>query len=258
MSGRTRRVTERLRAEWFVAAVAAVAVVAAGKAALAAVVPHGAARGWLAVAGGVLAYELGFLRYHLGRNCPSGGARYASIGPGNAITLCRGMLYAATAGFLLVPPTHPLVRWAPAVCYGLGAALDLADGYVARLTDRTTLLGAKLDMAFDTLGFLVAPLVGVAWGRLPVWYLSVGLARYLFRGAKAVRARRGRPIRSLPDSRLRRPVAAGQMAFVAVAVAPVLPPSAIYPAAAVAALPTLGLFVRDWLVVSGRLPAGSG
>jgi len=208
---------------------------------------HGAANRWLLVAGAVLVYEIGFLAYHLDPER----AATALVLP-NLVTLGRGGLYAATAGFLFVPPA-PAMRWAPAVCYGTGVALDVVDGRLARRTGRTTDLGATLDLAFDTLGFLVAPLVGVAWGRLPVAYLSLSAARYVYRAGLGWRRRRGRPVGDLPESRVRRPLAALQMGFITVALAPALPPSVVHPAALVVAAPSLAVFGRDYLAVTGRL-----
>ncbi|MEF8856454.1 MAG: CDP-alcohol phosphatidyltransferase family protein [Haloplanus sp.] len=203
-----------------------------------------AANRWVLVAGAVLVYEVGFLAYHLDDGT-------TALALPNLVTLSRGGLYAATAGFLLVPPV-PAVRWAPAVCYGAGVALDFADGLLARRLGRTTDLGAKLDLAFDTLGFLVAPLVGVVWGRLPVAYLSLSAARYVYRAGIGWRKRRERPVGDLPESRLRRPLAALQMGVIAVALAPSLPVSVVHPLALVAVAPSLAVFARDYLAVTGR------
>lgn len=204
-----------------------------------------AANRWVLVTGAVLAGEVAFLGYHL----DDGRAAFA---PPNLVTLVRGGLYAATAGFLFVASTAE-VRWAPAICYGVGAALDFVDGHLARRTERTTALGAKLDLGFDTLGFLVAPLVGVAWGRLPVVYLALSGARYVYRAGLGWRRQRGLPVGDLPSSRVRRPLAALQMAFIAVALAPVVPASVTHPTAVVVLVPTLAVFVRDYLAVTGRL-----
>ncbi|AZH27114.1 CDP-alcohol phosphatidyltransferase family protein [Haloplanus aerogenes] len=207
-------------------------------------VDHTAANRWVLVAGVVLAYEVGYLAYHLDDGT-------AALALPNLVTLVRGGLYAAAAGFLLVPPA-PAVRWAPAVCYGTGIVLDLVDGRLARRRGRTTDLGAKLDLAFDTLGFLVAPLVGVAWGRLPVAYLSLSAARYVYRAGIGWRKRRGQPVSDLPESRVRRPLAALQMGFITVALAPVLPVSVVHPLALVVVAPSLAVFARDYLAVTGR------
>ena len=177
-----------------------------------------------------------------------------TLGVANAVTLGRGWLYAVVAGFLLVvPPTDSTWRWVPVACYGAGAALDWVDGALARTAGRRSELGEKLDMAFDTLGFLVAPLVAVVWGRLPVWYLSISVARYLFKAGRGWRRARGLAVYDLPASRVRRPLAGLQMAFITAALLPVVPVAMVRPTAAVVVAPSLVVFVRDYLVVSGRL-----
>ena len=253
MSGETRTIGRRLRVEWLALVGVAVVLAGIGSQFVSTVDGVEAGQRWLLVSGAVLVYQLGFLRYHLARTPDGEGFPDGTIGVANTVTLLRGMLFAGAAGFLLLPPA-PGTRWAPGICYGAGAALDYVDGWLARRTGRTTALGARLDHAFDTLGFLVAPLVGVAWGRLPVWYLTLSAARYVFRGGLAWRRRAGRPVNPLPRSRLRRRLAAFQMAFIALALLPVVPTSVLHQAAAVALAPSLAIFVRDWLAVSGRLP----
>jgi len=131
-------------------------------------------------------------------------------------TLVRGALYAVVAGFVVVP-SETALAWVPALCYGTGVALDKLDGIVARTVGRQTELGRRFDMAFDTFGFVVAPLVAVLWGLLPVWYLSISAARYVFRGAVWLRRVRGLPVGDLPDSDLGKYLAGVQMIFVTIA-----------------------------------------
>lgn len=253
MSGSGEAVYERRRvAATATVGVAAAAVAVGGWTLVADAAAYDAANRWVLVAGAVLAYEVAFLAYHLDTDGVD-----AVLAPPNLVTLTRGALYAATAGFLFVPPTTAVVRWAPAACYGTGVVLDFVDGSLARRLDRTTELGAKLDLAFDTLGFLVAPLVAVAWGQLPVAYLSLSAARYVYRAGVGWRTRRGRPVGDLPDSRIRRPLAALQMGFIAVALAPVLPASVVHPLAFVVVTPSLATFARDYLAVTGRLASGA-
>lgn len=254
MNGEVPTVGRRLRIEWLAVLGAGAVLAAVGSHLVATEAGSAAGRRWLLVAGGVVAYEVGFLGYHLVRTRDGPGALEGGLGVANAVTLARGLLYAAAAGFLLVPPSTPAVRWAPGICYGAGAALDYVDGQLARRTGGATELGERLDHAFDTLGFLVAPLVGVLWGRLPIAYLSLSAARYLFRGGIVWRRRSGRPVYPLPESRLRRRLAAVQMALIAVALPPVLPVAIVHPVALVALVPSLVVFLRDWIVVSGRLP----
>ena len=255
MSGETRAVGTRLRTEWSLVVLVAVGVAVVGTHFVGTTVGERAGRGWLFVVGGIFAFELWVLSRRLPGNDERDGPNRRSLGLANAITLVRGMLYAVAGGFLAVPPVEG-VRWAPGLCYGVGAALDSLDGWVARRTGRQSALGAKLDLAFDTLGFLVVPLVGVAWGRLPVWYLAIGAAGYLFRGGVAYRRYRGRYVAPLPPSRVRRPLAAFQMVVVTVALLPVLPTGVTMPLATAAMVPSLLVFARDWFVVSGRLAPG--
>jgi CDP-diacylglycerol--glycerol-3-phosphate 3-phosphatidyltransferase len=248
------RAVGSLRRDWTAVAVAFVLALVAATGGVAAATDHPIAVRWAIPAGGVAVFELWFLRRHLDANHAEGAERdrYATLGAPNLVTLARGGAFAAVAGFAAVDPVDELA-WLPALLYGAGCALDWVDGLVARRAGRTTLLGAKLDMAFDTLGFLVAPVVAVLWGRLPVWYLSLSLARYLFRAGRGLRRRRGRPVYELPESSVRRSLAGLQMAFIALALAPVLPASAIRPLAAAVLAPSLAVFLRDYLVVAGHL-----
>ncbi|MFC7068052.1 CDP-alcohol phosphatidyltransferase family protein [Halobaculum lipolyticum] len=240
----------------------AIVAVAVGAGVLTAGVGPGVAGPWLLPTAVVVAWECVFLARRTALNrapeaepaAPSAPAsRPRGLGVANAVTLSRGLLYAGVAGFLLTGRLPGAWAWAPALLYGAGAALDAVDGAVARGPGRRTLLGEKLDMGIDTLGFLVAPLVGVAWGRIPVWYLALSAARYLFKLGRWRRERRDLPVFDLPESRVRRPLAGLQMAFIAVALAPVLPPFVVSVLAAVVVTPSLAVFARDYLVVAGRI-----
>lgn len=209
---------------------------------------------WLPPVAAVLAFQLWFAYRHLDANRPGGAdggvAVYRSLGLPNLVTLGRGALLAALAGFATLTP-RPEIAWLPAVLYGTACGMDLLDGFLARRTERTTLLGAKLDMAIDTTGFLVAPVVGVLWNQLPVWYLSLSAARYLFKLGCWLRRRRGKPVADLPPSLVRRPLAGTQMAVITVALVPIVPLSAVSPLAAVVLAASLSVFARDYLVVAG-------
>jgi CDP-diacylglycerol--glycerol-3-phosphate 3-phosphatidyltransferase len=178
-----------------------------------------------------------------------------ALGLANYLTITRGGLYAVVAAFVVVAPVGRLA-WVPAVCYGTGVALDRADGSVARTVGRETSLGQRLDMAFDTFGFVAAPVLAVVWGQLPVWYLSLSAARYVYRGARYQRRLRGRPLYERPDSDLGRYLAGGQMVFLTLVLTPVVSPEPVALVAPLALAPSLGLFARDYLHVSGRLPVG--
>ncbi|MFD1569879.1 CDP-alcohol phosphatidyltransferase family protein [Halorubrum laminariae] len=174
------------------------------------------------------------------------------FGLANGVTLVRGALYAVVAGLVVAPPDTDLA-WVAATGYGVGVLFDGLDGYVARTIGTETEIGRRLDMAFDTFGFVAAPLVAVGWGILPVWYLSLSAARYIFRGAVGLRRARGRPVFDLPDSDLGKYLAGVQMCFVTVALAPAVPTPIVRTVAPVVLAPSIAVFARDYLVVSGRV-----
>jgi len=182
------------------------------------------------------------------------GSPYRHVfGFANALTLLRGGLYAVVAGFVVVPATTT-VAWVPALCYGVGVVLDKLDGVVARSVGEETDLGERLDMAVDTFGFVVAPLVAVLWGRLPVWYLAISAARYVYLAGIYYRRRRGRPTYDRPDSDLGKYLAGVQMTFITVALVPAVPTGLVFAVAPAVLAPSLAVFARDFLYVSGRLP----
>ena len=182
---------------------------------------------------------------------------FAQLGTANRITLLRGWLIAATAGFLAILPlpTSADLLYVSAMLYSLAAALDWLDGYVARRQQQTTRLGAELDTVLDAFGLLIAPLVAVFTGKLPAVYLLVSVAYYLFRWGLRWRVQRGRPVYALPPSQMRRYLAGAQMVLVAFALWPPLPGSVSQWLGITLMIPLLLGFCRDWLHVSGRLGA---
>ncbi|ELZ42993.1 CDP-alcohol phosphatidyltransferase [Halorubrum californiense DSM 19288] len=205
------------------------------------------------VAGGCWAGQLWYVGYRIDPERLAGRFWRRLFGLANAVTLARGALYAVVAGFTVVPAGTTLA-WVPALCYGTGVVLDRLDGILARTVSRETEVGRRLDMAFDTFGFVAAPLVAVLWGLLPVWYLAISAARYVFRGAVWLRRVRGLPVSDLPDSDLGKYLAGVQMVFVTVALVPPVPTGLVWTVAPAVLLPSLAVFTRDYLTVSGRLP----
>jgi CDP-diacylglycerol--glycerol-3-phosphate 3-phosphatidyltransferase len=177
------------------------------------------------------------------------------LGAATSVTVLRGWMVSALAGFVALRPETALVRWAPAALYTAAALCDGLDGYVARRRGEVSAVGARLDVALDALGLIVAPLVAIRLGRLPPWYLLLSLAYYLFEGGLWLRARRGLPVHRerLRPSGHSRVFAGLQMGFVATVLYPVLGPPATSIAATLFMVPTMALFTRDWLVGSGRL-----
>jgi len=182
---------------------------------------------------------------------------YTRLGTANRITLLRGWLIGATAGFLAILPfqAHAGLLYVPAVLYTVAAALDGLDGYVARRQQQTTRLGTELDTVMDAFGLLIAPLVAVFTGKLPAVYLLVSAAYYLFQWGIRWRQQRGRPVYALPPSQVRRYLAGAQMVLVALALWPPLPGSVTHWLSIALMIPLLLGFCRDWLHVSGWLGA---
>jgi CDP-diacylglycerol--glycerol-3-phosphate 3-phosphatidyltransferase len=172
------------------------------------------------------------------------------LGYGNSMTLTRGLFTCLLAGFLFAPQPLGMLAWAPAVLYTLERLVDYFDGYVARITGQETKLGAILDMEFDGLGLLIAIALGIQYGKLPVWYLVLGMARQLFVAGMWLRRRWNLPVYELPPSDQRRIIAGYQTGFASVVLWPVLSPQITQLACLLFAVPLVFSFGRDWLVVS--------
>jgi phosphatidylglycerophosphate synthase len=161
----------------------------------------------------------------------------------------RGGLIALTGGFLFLNLTILL----PAILYTVAALLDRLDGYAARRSKQVSLLGNDLDITFDALGLLVAPLLAIDSGKIHGSYLLLSMAYYVYQWALQRRRNRGLPVYALPPNPLRRTLAGFQMGFVAVALWPVLDPQLTIIASVAFMLPVLFGFAVDWWVVSGGL-----
>lgn len=175
-----------------------------------------------------------------------------TLGYGNTITIIRGVLVSLLAGFLFIPEPNTLLAWLPAIFYSTASLLDYLDGYVARVTNHTTILGEVLDMEFDGLGLLIAIGVAIRYGQLPPWYLLLGLARQLFILGLWLRKRNGLPTYDLTPSENRRIIAGFQMGFVSVILWPILTPPLTTIVCLLFSVPLVASFGRDWLVVSGQ------
>lgn len=247
------RALRRLRLRWVVVVTVATVVTALAYDQFVDRFATDLARRWLALSGIVLVYEFALLWRFLPRN-RAGEELSPSLGPATLLTVVRGVLVAFLAGFLLLPrPTESLV-WLPAALYGLAALLDYVDGTIARLTDHVTTLGARLDVEIDALGILIAPLLAVIYGQLPVWYLLAGAARYIFVAGKWHRRRTGKAIHDLPAGPASRILAGVQMAFLAVVLSPLLTPTEATSLGVAVLVPFLANFLRDWWHLTGRLP----
>jgi CDP-diacylglycerol---glycerol-3-phosphate 3-phosphatidyltransferase len=182
-------------------------------------------------------------------------APYPSLGWANRLTLLRGGLIALTGGFLLQPQAAGLMAWVPGVLYSIAAILDRLDGFVARRSKQTSLLGGELDTAYDALGLLVAPMLAVSYGKVHWSFLLVSAAYYIFVGGLYWRRAHQLPMYPLLPSALRRSLAGFQMGFIALILLPCFNAPATVIIGIAFMLPILFGFLVDWLVVSGRIPS---
>lgn len=241
-----------LQREWLVVAAVWLAAWLVGYLLLRAAWP-GAER-WLLLSGLLLGYGLWLLWRGLDANHPPDSAELlASLGPGNALTLLRGLCIGLIGGFLFGPWPMGALAWIIVGLYTLADIADYFDGYLARRANHVTVLGGRLDMEFDALGTLVVILLAVSFGQLPWWYLIIGLARYLFVVGLWWRERRGLPIYEMTPSVHRRIFAGFQMGFLSVVLWPIVPAAMATIAGTIYAAATGAGFLRDWLVVSGRI-----
>lgn len=212
---------------------------------------------WLAGAGAILLFQLWRFYRAAAEEQRISGQSPARLGLANRITLLRGILLAFLGGMLFLPMINAPLKIIAGVLYSLAALADYADGFVARRRRETSRIGERLDGEFDALGILLVPLLGVKFGQLPLPYLLVSAAYYLFQAGIWLRRRRGKPVLPLIPSDFRRMLAAFQMGFLAVILFPVYRPPATIIAAYVFMTPFLLMFLHDWLTVSGRLRPGS-
>lgn len=213
---------------------------------------------WLILSALVLGYGLRVLWRGLpaNRRAPHG-PLLPTLGPGNLLSLVRGLCIGLLAGFLFGAWPMGALAWVLVILYTVTDIADYFDGYLARRADHVTPLGGVLDMEFDGLGTLVVILLAVSFGQLPWWYLFLGLARYLFVFGLWLRRRMRLPVYDMTPSIHRRIFAGCQMAFLSVVLWPILPREMAVIAGTLFAAATATSFLRDWLVVSGVIDPGA-
>ncbi len=177
---------------------------------------------------------------------------YKTLGWGNRLTILRGGLIALTGGFLFGNEGKIIF---PAIFYTLAAILDRLDGFAARRSKQVSLLGNELDITFDALGLVVAPLLAISQGKVHWSYLVLSVAYYVYQWALQRRQRQGLAIHPVPPNPLRRTLAGFQMAFIALTLWPLLNPAFTTIASIAFMLPVLFGFAMDWWVVCGKLQA---
>lgn len=247
-----------LRVRWLLTAGLGAAALIAGGAILLTAFDTGRVGRWLLVSSAVLAYQAVFVgrRLHLNHRLEET-ELLADFGPGNTLTLARGVLLALLAGFVMLPWPPGALAWAPAVLYMTADVADYFDGFLARLSRHATLLGQAIDMEFDALGLLVGVGVAIHLGQLPPGFLAFGAARYAFAFGLWMLPRLGRAPRPLPQSISRRPIAGLTMAFASAVLWPIVAPPVTALAGVLFAIPFAASFGRDWLVVSGAIDPDS-
>lgn len=183
--------------------------------------------------------------------------RRSQVRPGltlaTGVTLVRGLLVAVFAGLLAavgLPDGGP-VAWVPGLVFGLAAALDRVDGWLARRRDAETRLGARLDTETDAMLVLVGAVTVVSGGLAPAAFLAVGAARYLFLAGHTIRRSRGWSVRDEQHRWLNRTVYAAVTVTIWGALLPATDASVTRPLLAVVAVPFLLNFIRSWLATRG-------
>lgn len=211
------------------------------------------ARNWLILSSTVHVYQLARFWPALSLNHrPDEKEVLQSFGLGTRISLVRFISISILSGFLFLPEPSGYLAWLPAIAYLAAIFSDFFDGYLARITNHVTLLGQKLDLDLDARGLLVATLLAFAYGRVPWWYLSIGLARYLFTFGLYWRRRKAKAIYPLQPNVHRRSLAGTLMVFSTAMLIPIFSPPETKLVASLFMLPFLSNFLLDWWQVSGR------
>lgn len=224
---------------------------------LSSALPPADALTWLLPAAAVNAYVLVLLRKALNKNYhPAAKILLPHLGWANWLTVLRGGLIGALGGFVfqaapIAAEKSSWLAWTPGAVYSFAALLDYFDGYIARITKSETRLGEWLDTKIDALGLLVAPVLAIALGRLPIFYVAVSLAYYLFQFGVWYRKKTGRPAIKPDPHPAKRMIAGFQMGLVAIALFPIFSRPVMTIAALIFMIPLLCGFLRDWLVICG-------
>jgi phosphatidylglycerophosphate synthase len=91
--------------------------------------------------------------------------------------------------------------WTLAAVLGAGAALDVADGFIARRYSLSSAFGAAFDIETDALLTLIAEAQLWQRGRAGAWILIPGLLRYAYVLALAIVPATAGHVRSSPFAR---------------------------------------------------------
>jgi phosphatidylglycerophosphate synthase len=176
------------------------------------------------------------------------------LGPADWVTLTRATFAVGVAALVAdsfgePAPVTLLVSLATAAL-----VLDAVDGWVARRTRTSAMLGARLDAEVDA--FLILVLSVYEARSVGAWVLAIGAARYAFLVAGWLLQWMREP---LPPRYWRKAVAATQGIVLTVAAAAILPPAVTEAALVVALVLLAESFGRDvWWLRSNRPRAVPG
>ena len=169
------------------------------------------------------------------------------------VTLSRGVLGAVFAGLAAAVGFDGAgaVAWLPGLVFGLAAALDRVDGWLARTRDERTPLGDRLDIETDAILVLLGAAAVVDAGLAPAAFLAVGLARYLLLLEHAVQRYRGRTVGGEHRRWLNRLAYVVLVVTVWLATLPVTESATTRPLLSVVAALFLANFLRSWWATGG-------
>ena len=177
----------------------------------------------------------------------------------NRITYLRVALVPAVMGLVLAAPDVPHAYGLAAALFGLAAATDFLDGFLARRWAATTTLGSFLDTTADKLLVSGALIALVAVGRASPWVATVIVGRELvILGLRGAVAADGTVIRPSIWGKLK-----ANVQFVAVLLALLRTPGRLGPLypdeyAMIAAAAITVMSAADYLARFGRVFSSGG
>ncbi len=233
-------------APWTIASLASFVVVISVTAGLVAYWPVGIP--FVAVIGVVLAFEFLLFRHAYTQTTKVNGPQPFTFA--TLITVLRGAAIVLLSGFLITGQPGGGVAWLPAVLFAIGTLFDAVDGAIARATNSTSAFGARLDVEIDALALLLGSLLAIRFGMAPVYFIAVGVARYMFVAGITFRQLRGKPVEPLPPRQSRRLLGAMMMFVVFFLLTPAITTQIAYWLATAAMIPFIVGFVRDWLLIT--------
>jgi phosphatidylglycerophosphate synthase len=175
------------------------------------------------------------------------------LGPADWVTLARATLAIGLAGLVADSFHQPVPVTMLVSLTVIALALDAVDGWVARRTRTTGMLGAQFDAEVDA--FLILILSVYVARSAGAWVLAIGAARYAFLAAGWALPWMREP---LPPRYWRKVVAALQGIVLTIGAAQVLPPAVTQAALVVALVLLAESFGRDvWWLWRHRHPTHS-